>query len=152
VLKKILLTVLLTAILATPSALAFRLEGYSWGDSRKSVLEKLDKKGWALRSSRVEQMVEADVFLGGEPCVAQFMFNSSLNLNKIRVTWDTTHVGDDVMKKLTHNFGDPTESSPGAKRYKWKGSFKGEEITLDYSELSGMNKTVVIFDGGSAYR
>ena len=151
-LKKILLTVLLTAILIVPSALAFRLEGYNWGDTRASVVEKLGKKGWAVRPSRVEQLVEADVFLGGEPCVAQFMFNGSLRLNKIRVTWDTTHVGDDIMKKIIRDFGNPNEASPGAKHYMWKGSFKGEEITLDYSDLSGLNRTTVVFDGGSAYR
>ena len=153
-LKKIALVVLLTAVLGAPSALAFRLEGYNWGDSRTSVVDKLGKKGWALRSTRVEQLVEADVFLGGEPCVAQFMFNSSLRLNKIRVTWDTTRVGNDIMKKLIQDFGNPNEASPGSKHYMWKGSFKGEEITLDYSDLSGLpnNKTVIVFDGGNAYR
>ncbi|MFH0984928.1 MAG: hypothetical protein V1882_05265 [Candidatus Omnitrophota bacterium] len=151
-LKKILLTVLLTAILGAPSALAFRLEGYNWGDSKASVLEKLEKKDWDIRSTRTKQMIEADVFLGGEPCVAQFMFNDALRLNKIRVTWDTTRVGDDIRKRLLRDFGNPSEVSPGAKHYMWKGYYKGEEITLDYSDLSGLNKTTIVFDGGSAYR
>ncbi len=153
-LKKIIFTLLLTAILGAPSAQAFRLEGYDWGDSRNSVIEKLVKKGWTVLPSRVEQVVETDAFLAGEPCLVQFMFNRSLRLNRIRVIWDTTRVGDELVKTLTQRYKNPNEASPGSKHYVWKGSFKGEEITLDYSDLSGLpnNRTTLVFDGGNAYR
>jgi hypothetical protein len=154
VLKKIILTLLLTAVLGAPSAQAFRLEGYNWGDSRNSVIEKLAQKKWTVRPSRVEQMVETDAFLAGEPCLVQFMFNRSLRLNRIRVTWDTTRVGDELVKALTQRHKNPSEASPGGKHYAWKGSFKGEEITLDYSDLSGLpnNRATLVLDGGDAYR
>lgn len=152
--KKTVLTLLLAAVTFVSSAQAFRLEGYNWGDSRNSVLSKLNQQKWTIRSSRVEQLVEADAFLAGEPCLVQFMFNRSLKLNKIRMAWDTTRVGDELVKTLKQRYGNPHEVSPFNKHYAWHGPFKGEEIVLDYFDQSGQpnQQTTLAFDGGSAYR
>ncbi|MFH1799757.1 MAG: hypothetical protein ABH891_02755 [Candidatus Omnitrophota bacterium] len=147
-LKKTVLIALLVAAILVPSALAFRVGDSKWGDTRDQVTERLTRLGWNILPSSFPQMIEAEAFLAGDPCRVQFMFNKNLRLSKIRTTWDTTQVGAGLKKELTKEYGAPHHAGDYTRHYEWYGSFRGEEIVLDFFDRG----TRLTFDGGNDYR
>lgn len=142
--KKIFFLGLITMLVFVSHVEAFRLEGFEWGASRDSVISKLRQRGWKPRIAEYKQVVEAEAFLLGETCEIRFLFTPSLYLSAIRTTWETPSVGDALQKSLVSRYGSPHVVNPGMKHYEWHGSFKGEEISLDYYE----SQTIVFFQSG----
>ena len=68
------------ALVLSPAALAFRIEGFEWGDDRKTVIGKLGDKGWPLNPTTSKQIVEAKQDFFDWECVVQFLFNRELKL------------------------------------------------------------------------